>query len=217
METAAVLFLAGVASFVSPCVLPLIPVYIFYLTGRSAKDMEKPDARLIVNGIAFILGFSAVFMLLGATATALGKFLSVHKQTFKIVSAVFIIVFGIFQTGLVKIGFLNRERRFSYAGKASLLSSFLMGAAFGFGWTPCISYTLMPALMAAANQKTVWEGVGLLGIYSLGFAVPFVLLSVFIKFAFKWIDKLKKYMGIVKVISGITLIAMGILMLIGWL
>lgn len=217
MEAAIVLFLAGAASFVSPCVLPLIPVYIFYLSGRSANEMEKPDAKLIANGIAFIIGFSAVFMLLGATATALGKFLASNKQALKIISGIFITVFGVFQTGLIKIGFLNREKRFSFVGKGSFISSAAMGAAFGFGWTPCIGYTLMPALLAAANRQTVWEGVGLLAIYSLGFAVPFILLSVFLKFAVKWMEKLKKYMGAVKIASGAVMIAMGVLMLLGWL
>jgi cytochrome c-type biogenesis protein len=217
METGFVLFLAGAASFVSPCVLPLIPAYIFYIAGKNPKDMERPDAKLIVNGLMFILGFSAVFMMLGATASAIGVFLSANKQTIRLLSGIVIIAFGVFQTGLVQIGFLNREKRFYYRGRASAVSSFVMGMAFGFGWTPCIGYTLAPALMLAANQRTVWQGVGLLGIYSLGFALPFLLLSVLLKFALKWLERIKKYMGIIKIVSGAVLIAMGILILLGWL
>jgi len=217
METGIVLFLSGAASFVSPCVLPLIPAYIFYLAGRNAKDIDKPDAKLIINGLMFILGFSAVFMLLGATASAIGFFLSAHKQTIKLISGVIVILFGVFQTGLIQIGFLNMEKRFEYKSRASVVSSFIMGMAFGFGWTPCIGYTLTPALIAAANQRTIWQGVGLLGIYSLGFAVPFILLSVLLKFSLKWLEKIKKHMGIIKIVSGAVLIAMGILILLGWL
>ena len=209
------LFFAGIAAFVSPCVLPLLPAYIFYLAGKNAKDMDRPDSKLITNGLMFILGFSIVFMLLGATASALGKFLLTNKQVIKIISGIVIILFGVIQTGLIQIGFLNRERRFQYTGHASLVSSLVMGAAFGFGWTPCISYTLMPALMIAANQQTVWQGIGLLGIYSLGFAVPFILLSVFIKFALKWIQSIKKHMGIIKIISGCIIVLMGIGILTG--
>ncbi len=203
------LFLGGIASFVSPCVLPLIPAYIFYLAGNNAKDMERPDARLIFNGAAFILGFSAVFMLRGATATALGKYLMENKQTVKTVSGIIIIFFGILQTGLIKIGFLNAEKRFQYTAKAGLASSLVMGAAFGLGWTPCISYTLMPALMVAASQQTVWQGVGMLGVYSLGFAVPFIIISVFLKYAFKWIESIKKQLGVIKVVSGVIIILLG--------
>jgi cytochrome c-type biogenesis protein len=211
------LFLGGIASFISPCVLPLVPAYIFYLAGKNAKDIDKPDARLISNGVAFILGFSAVFMLLGATATALGKYLLENKQAIKLVSGIVIIFFGILQTGIIKLNFFSGERRFQYTAKAGLVSSFVMGAAFGFGWTPCISYTLMPALLVAANQQTVWQGVGMLGIYSLGFALPFLIISIFLKYTFKWIESLKKYMGIIKIISGVIIVLMGIAILAGWI
>lgn len=209
------LFFAGIAAFVSPCVLPLLPAYIFYLAGKNAKDMERPDAKLMINGLMFIFGFSVIFMLLGATATALGKYLLSNKQVIKIISGVVIIVFGVLQTGLIPLGFLNKEKRFQYAGNTGLFSSFVMGAAFGFGWTPCISYTLMPALMLAANQQTVWQGVGMLGVYSLGFAVPFVILSIFIKFAVIWLSRMKKFMGAFKIISGGIIILMGIAILTG--
>lgn len=209
------LFFAGIAAFVSPCVLPLLPAYIFYLAGKNAKDIERPDAKLIINGLMFILGFSVVFMLLGATATALGKYLLSNRQVIKIISGILIILFGVLQTGLIPVGFLNKEKRFHYAGNTGLLSSFAMGAAFGFGWTPCIGYTLMPALMLAANQQTVWRGVGMLGIYSLGFAVPFIVLSVFVKFAVKWLNGIKKFMRAVKIISGCIMTLMGIAVLTG--
>ncbi len=208
------LFFAGAAAFVSPCVLPLIPVYIFYLAGKSAEDIDKPDARLILNGIMFIFGFSVVFMLLGATAAALGKYLISSKQLLKYISGAVIILFGILQTGLINFGFLNKEKRFQFKAGTGFVSSFILGAVFALGWTPCIGYTLTPALMLAATRETMWEGVGLLGIYSLGFAAPFIIISVFIKFALRWIDKIKKHMATIKIVSGIALILLGTAMIL---
>ena len=210
-------FLAGLASFLSPCVLPLVPAYLMYLTGKSADDIakdKKAHRGLIINGMLFCIGFSIVFITLGASATALGKFLQQNAEIIRYVSGSIIIVFGIIQTGIINFAFLNREKRFEIKNRApGVFTSLLMGMAFGFGWTPCIGPVLVSVLLLAAQQSSLLKGMGLLAVYSLGLLLPFMFIAVFMRLMTGFLTFMKKHIRAVKIISGIILIILGILIL----
>ena len=212
-----IVFLQGMASFLSPCVLPLIPAYLTYLTGKSAEAMihdRKAHRMLIWNGAAFVAGFTIIFVLLGATATGIGKFLLKNNDLFRQIGGIIVIVFGLFHMGLVPISFLNYEKRLQFTGKTpGLFSSMLMGIGFSFGWTPCIGPVLSAVLIIAGRTSTVWGGIGLLAVYSLGLGVPFLVLTIFLKYLWKYFKDIYKYMKIIKVVSGAILVVIGVLIL----
>jgi len=212
-----IVFIQGMASFFSPCFLPLLPAYLTYLAGQSADVMmhdPKAHKTLIWNGIVFVVGFSIVFVLLGATATGIGKFLLKNNEIFRKVSGVVVIIFGLFQMGIIPITFLNYEKRLQITSKApGLLSSMLMGIGFSFGWTPCIGPVLSSVLILASRSATVWNGIGLLAVYSLGLGLPFIVLTVFLKYLWKYIKGIYKYMKAIKIASGAMLVLIGILIL----
>lgn len=212
-----IVFLEGMASFFSPCVLPMIPVYLTYLTGQSAQVISQdPRAQrtLFWNGAAFVAGFSLIFILLGATATGLGRFLLQHNELFRQLSGLMVIFFGLFTMGLVPLSFLNYEKRLQLRGRApGLFPSLLLGMGFSLGWTPCIGPILSSVLILASRSSTLWTGIGLLAVYSLGLAIPFLILTVFLKYLWKYFQGLYKYMPAIKVASGALLVVMGILIL----
>jgi cytochrome c-type biogenesis protein len=212
-----IVFIQGMASFLSPCVLPLIPAYLTYLTGQSAEVMlrdPKAHKTLIWNGLAFVIGFSAVFILLGATATGLGKFFLKNNEIFRQVSGVVVIIFGLFHMGLIPISFLNYEKRLQIANKApGLTGSLLMGVGFSFGWTPCIGPVLSAVLILASRSSTVWNGIGLLAVYSLGLGIPFIALTIFLRYLWKYIKGIYRYMKAIKIVSGVMLVLIGVLIL----
>ena len=212
--SAVAVFLAGIVSFLSPCVLPLVPAYLMYLTGKSAADIaadKKAHKNLILNGALFCIGFSVVFMALGASATALSRFLLRYAEIIKYASGGLIIFLGIFQTGLINIALLNREKRMEVNRKPGHLTSVMMGVAFGFGWTPCIGPVLASVLLVAAQQASLLRGVLLLGLYSLGLMLPFMAIAVFMRFMMPFLNFMKKHVKAVKIISGVILIVLGIL------
>lgn len=212
-----IVFLQGMASFLSPCVLPLIPAYLTYLTGKSAEVMmhdPKAHRSLIWNGAAFVIGFTIVFVLLGATATGIGKFLLKNDDLFRQISGVVVIIFGLFHMGLIPISFLNYEKRLQVEGKTpGLLSSFLMGVGFSFGWTPCIGPVLSTVLILASRTSTVWSGIGLLAVYSLGLGLPFLILAIFLKYLWKYLKGIYKHMRMIKLASGVVLVLIGVLII----
>jgi cytochrome c-type biogenesis protein len=211
-------FVAGVVSFLSPCVLPLVPGYISMLSGASIEELKAGAgtalvARIFRNSIAFVVGFSVVFITLGASATAVGRFLVAQRTTFNIVAGVIIIIFGLHLTGLVKIPFLYREARVNTgAPRRGLLGAFVLGFAFAFGWTPCIGPILTGILALAALRDTVFQGMFLLAIYSAGLAIPFVLTGLGLSQFLKFYSGFRKHLQIVEVLSGVLLIAIGVLM-----
>ena len=208
-------FLQGLASFLSPCVLPLIPAYLTYMTGQSIEIMledKKAHKNLIINSLAFILGFSLVFVLLGIIATSLGRFMQANKDIIRKISGVLIIFFGLFHTGLIPIKFLNYEKRINInRGRVGLFSSFLIGVGFSFGWSPCIGPILASVYIMASQSATLFAGVLLLIIYALGLGFPFFIIALGLKFFWKYIRGLNKHMNKIKIISGILLIIMGIM------
>jgi cytochrome c-type biogenesis protein len=211
-------FVAGVVSFLSPCVLPLVPGYISMLSGESIEELKAGAgpglmARILRNSLAFVVGFSVVFISLGASATAVGNFLVARRTIFNIVAGIVIIVFGLHLTGLVKIPLLYREARVNTgAPRRGLGGSFLLGFAFAFGWTPCIGPILTGILALAATRETVLQGMFLLGIYSAGLAIPFVLTGVGLGQFMKFYSGFRKHLQVVEVFSGVLLIAIGFLM-----
>ena len=211
-------FVAGVVSFLSPCVLPLVPGYISMLSGASIEELKAGAgtalvARIFRNSIAFVVGFSVVFITLGASATAVGRFLVAQRTTFNIVAGITIIIFGLHLTGLVKIPFLYREARVNTgAPRRGLLGAFVLGFAFAFGWTPCIGPILTGILALAAMRDTVFQGMFLLAIYSAGLAIPFVLTGLGLSQFLKFYSGFRKHLQIVEVLSGVLLIAIGVLM-----
>lgn len=211
-------FLAGLASFLSPCVLPLVPGYISMLSGASVEEL-KQDAggallhRVMRNSLAFVAGFTVVFVILGASATWVGHFLRAHQTTFNLVAGIIVIIFGLHLTGLVKIPLLYREARLDTgAPRRSLGGAFVLGFAFAFGWTPCIGPILAAILTIAAQRQTVYQGMFLLAVYSSGLAIPFLLTSVGLSSFLKFYKGFRKHLQAVEVASGILLIALGTLM-----
>ena len=208
-------FVAGIASFLSPCVLPLVPGYISMLSGASIEEL-KSDAsgqlltRVLRNSLAFVAGFSLVFVLLGASATWVGQFLRAHQSTFNMIAGVIVVIFGLHLTGLVKIPLLYREARLDTgAPRRSLGGAFLVGFAFAFGWTPCIGPILAAVLVLAANAETISRGVFLLAVYSAGLAVPFLLTAVGINRFLRFYQGFRRYLHAVEVLSGVLLLFVG--------
>lgn len=210
-------FLAGVVSFLSPCVLPLIPGYISMLSGASIEELKSGSGaalmgRIIRNSFAFVVGFSIVFVGLGASATAVGNFLLTRRTWFNVVAGIIIIVFGLHLTGLVKIPLLYREARLNtVAPRRGFGGSMLLGLAFAFGWTPCIGPILTGILALAATRQTVFQGMFLLAVYSAGLAIPFLLTALGLSQFLKFYGKFRRHLQVVEVASGVLLIAIGVL------
>ncbi len=213
-----VAFLAGVVSFLSPCVLPLIPGYISFVSGVSAEEMKLEDkpaglnARIFFSALFFVLGFSAVFILLGASATGIGKFLVSRLQIFSKIAGAVIILLGLHVMGVFKWDFLLREKRIEVRKKSmGWAGCFVVGATFAFGWTPCIGPILAGILTYAGTRETVLQGVILLTFYSLGLGVPFLLAALGVPQFFRFFGKVKHWLHGIEIASGLLLIAIGVL------
>jgi cytochrome c-type biogenesis protein len=220
-----VAFAAGLLSFLSPCVLPLVPSYIGFLTGMSLPEMAVRRRVALVHALLFVFGFSLVFMLLGASATALGRALNYYQHWLQRVGGVLIILFGLVCMGVIKAGFLNQEHRLQVEQKpVGYLGSALVGMAFGAGWTPCIGPVLGAILGLAATSQDLSRGLLLLGVYSAGLAVPFLIAAAALDAFLDWFQRFRRYLPWVMRVSGALLIFVGILMatgeftrLAGWL
>lgn len=211
---AGLVFIEGIATFLSPCFLPLIPIYLGYLSGEAVEGERKWN--VLKNSIGFVVGFTIIFVLLGATASSIGKFLLVHRRFFNRALGILIVIMGLFYMGLLKINFLNREKRFNFSGrKTGFLGAILLGAAIGFGWSPCIGPLLGSALMLAARRSSVTQGAYLLLIYSMGIAIPFITTALLIQGATFKLKGILKYNHIIKTVTGIILVATGILLFTG--
>jgi cytochrome c-type biogenesis protein len=213
-------FLFGILSFISPCVLPIVPGYLSFISGISFEEMQSSGnlsavrKRVLLNALFFVLGFSVVFIALGASATAVGQFLKEQINLISKIAGAVIIIFGIHMTGIVKLPFLNFEKRFHAKGKKmGLAGSFLVGLAFAFGWTPCIGPILAAILAIASQQDSVGMGVLLLGAYSLGLGIPFLLTGWSITAFYSVFNKFKKHLPKVEIAGGILLIIVGVLIM----
>jgi cytochrome c-type biogenesis protein len=216
-------FGAGVLSFLSPCVLPLVPPYLTYMSGSSFEQLRDDGAtagliwrKSVFTSLFFILGFSVVFITFGATATAFGQ---VFRQALPIITPIaglFIIAMGLHFLGIFRIAFLDRQLRHQGPGVASgPLGGFLLGLAFAVGWTPCIGPVLAAILSVAATQDTAYEGAALLGVYSLGLGVPFLLAGIAIGPFLTFFSSFRKHLGTIEKIMGALLVVTGLLFLTG--
>lgn len=217
-------FIAGLLSFISPCVLPLIPSYITYITGISFADLqaEHPSniirQKSILHSLCFICGFTAVFVLLGASATYIGSFLQEHAVIIRKVGGVLLVVLGLHVTGLFHIKFLLGEKKVSIKHKPSgYVGSFLVGIAFAAGWTPCIGPILAAILAVAATEEQVYQGIVLLLLYSLGLGVPFFLSALAMHRFMVVFNRFKKYILAFEIITGCFLVVIGVLIYSNWL
>jgi cytochrome c-type biogenesis protein len=213
-------FIAGIISFLSPCVLPLVPGYISLISGASVETLQGADRKLLrsvmINSLTFILGFTVVFISLGAVATGFGQLTHQYHKELAIVGGIIIFIFGLHLTGLFKINALYADKRLhGLKGGAGPVGAFLVGFAFAFGWTPCIGPILGAILLLAGSQESVWKGVGLLGVYSFGLAVPFILTSLGVNEFLSFYGKFRRHLHTVEVISGVFLIVFGLLIATG--
>lgn len=213
-----VAFTAGILTFLSPCILPLIPSFIAYITGVSYSDLkdEKKDVRIktISHTILFILGFSVVFILMGLTATALGKMLFAYQKFIRIGGGVLIILFGLTLTGLLKIGFMEKDHHLNvHTKKATYLGSFLVGVTFAAAWTPCAGPIFGSILVIAGTEGNVVEGVKLLSLYSAGIGVPFLITAIAMHSFLAYFNRFKKVMAHINKIAGALLILVGVLII----
>lgn len=210
-------FLEGLASFLSPCLLPLLPVYIGYLSGE-ATEGRHDKKMLIINSVFFSIGLSIVFVLMGVTASSIGGFLSEYKYILTKAAAVVIIIFGLFHMGILKLSFLYREKRFNTQYKKSnIINSLVFGATFAFGWTPCIGPILGSVLFIAGSSGSGVYGAYLLFIYALGLSIPFIITAALMEFISQKLKVIQKYSRIISIISGLLLIFLGIALYSGWL
>lgn len=206
-------FGAGFLSFFSPCILPLIPAYIMYITGISAEDeLETNRLFALKRTIGFVIGFTIIFMIMGTSASFLGKVFIRNKDIFSKISGILIIGFGLSMMGILKLGFLNMEKRITAPRKiTNWFSSILMGMAFAAGWTPCFGPVLASILVYAGSATTVSKGVYLLLIYSIGMAIPFLLTALFINVFNKFIAKAERFIIYIPKIGGFIMIIFGVL------
>lgn len=204
-------FLEGLMSFISPCVLPLLPVYISYFAGRE----EKKIVKTVLNSIGFVIGFSIVFILLAVFASTLGAFISSNLRTFKIAFGVINIVLGINYIGIINIKFLNNTKGIeNVPERINFLKAILFGVIFSITWTPCVGTFLSSALMLVINSQDLIKGVILMGLYSAGLGIPFILSAVLIDSLKNGFSFVKKHYRVVKIISGLVLIGMGIFIMV---
>jgi cytochrome c-type biogenesis protein len=210
-------FAAGVVSFLSPCVLPLVPGYLSYVTGVPLHGRERANLHIITLSVLFVLGFSTVFVALGASASALGRLLLAYRHEMNIVGGAMVIAFGLYMLGGIRgLEWLYRERRFDVkipGGRP--VAAFALGTAFGFGWTPCIGPVLGAILTMSAVSSSVTAGVVLLSIYSLGLGVPFLLSALFMRGLAQRYNSLRRFGRMGHIAAGIVMIVMGIAMVTG--
>jgi cytochrome c-type biogenesis protein len=213
-------FLAGLVSFLSPCVLPLVPGYVSLISGVGVEQLKTQESQLLrkvmLNSVAFILGFSVVFIALGAVATEVSQMLARYRSTLAQVAGVVIILFGLHLTGIFKIKALYTDARLhSVKGGSTAWGAFVIGFAFAFGWTPCVGPVLTVILTFAAAQDSITKGVALLAIYSMGLAVPFLLTALGVERFLKFYSRFRAHMHAIEVASGALLVALGVLLVIG--
>lgn len=206
-------FIEGIVIFISPCMLPMLPIYFSYIIGQETDNKSR---KALVNSLGFVLGFTIVFVSLGAMAGTLGSFLIRYRTTVNIISGLFIVFLGLNFMGAVKIPFLNRTLKLQTKRKGnSFLSSILLGLVFSIGWTPCVGPLLSSALLQASSSGNVWNGVLLLLTFSMGLGIPFVVSSILVDRLKQAFDLIKKHNRVINIVSGLFLVLVGLLMMTG--
>jgi cytochrome c-type biogenesis protein len=212
--------LAGLLSFLSPCVLPLVPPYLTFIAGSGLEELAEGGERraqrdMLIAAVLFVLGFSTVFVLLGATASALGQTVRQHLPLLSALAGVAIIGMGLHFLGLFQMSLLYREKRLSVEKPIGLWGAYLMGLAFAFGWTPCIGPILAAILAVASSEATVTHGAGLLAVYSLGLGAPFILAALAMEPFVRFLKRFRAHFGLVERIVGVLLVGTGVMFLTG--
>ena len=206
-------FLEGIASFISPCLLPMIPIYISYFIGEN-EDENNKNNKALMNSVGFVLGFTFVFLILSILASSLGSFVSRQIKYIKIFFGVLIIVLGFNYIGILKINFLNKSKGFNFKKEnLNFLKSFIFGVLFSISWTPCIGSFLSSALLMVARHQNIFKGIILMLLYSIGLGIPFIISAILLDKLKKMFDFIKKHYNVIKIISGLILIIMGIYMI----
>ncbi len=206
-------FVEGLLAFLSPCILPMIPIYLLYLGGLEGGE-KGSNLRLVINTLGFIAGFSLVFTALGATASVLGTMIAEYRLLLQRLGGVVVIAFGLNYLGVLRIGFLNRSRSLGASTKdLKFWSSLFFGAAFSLGWTPCLGAFLGTALIMASSLDTLYQGMALLLTFSLGLGIPFLLTALLWGRLQKALGLIKRNLGIIQTVSGVLLVLVGLLML----
>lgn len=215
--TVLVAFSAGLLSFLSPCVLPLVPSYVTFITGLGLEDVSRARRTTLIHALLFVLGFSFIFVSLGAGATAFGQLMLAYRSWIARAGGVLMVLLGLWMLGVLRIGALQQERRVHLTDKPlGYLGTVVVGIAFGAGWTPCLGPTLGAILALAATQTQLSKGITLLAMYSAGLAVPFLLAALFVERFLSFFTTFKRYLGLVNRIAGVLLILVGIGMFTGW-
>jgi len=212
-----VAFLAGVLSFLSPCVLPVVPSYLSYVTGISgAAELQQRRHLALLHAALFVSGFTLIFLALGATATAFGRLLNTYQHWLERIGGLLIVVFGLYTVGALKVGILAREVRWDLGDKPlGYLGSVLAGMAFGAGWTPCIGPILGSILLYTSSRADFAQGIWMLLAYSLGLAIPFLVAAWALERFLGWMKRFRRHVGVVEKVAGVLLIAFGLLLLTG--
>ena len=214
-------FLGGILSFLSPCVLPIVPSYVSFITGISFEDFKTGNKALIrkltiISSLTFIAGFSTVFILLGVFSSFIGRIFAVYYDQIRIIGGIIIILFGLYVMGVLKMDFLSMDKRVHLKSKPrGYIGSFVVGLSFAAGWTPCIGPILGTILLVASTSGSAFYGFKLLLVYSLGLAIPFFITSLAINTFLSRFSLVNKYMRPILILSGLLLIAFGILFLTG--
>ena len=219
-------FGAGILSFFSPCVLPLIPAYVSFITGLSLEELRKPGdkrknienlQKVLWQTILFVLGFSFIFVALGATASYLGDLISRYEKIIRIVGGSVIILLGLHVTGIFNIKQLEYEKKLHLRSRpANIFGAFVVGMVFAIGWTPCVGPALAAILGLAGTQETIGKGIMLLSSYSLGLGLPFILTALAMNAFLNLFSKVQRYIKAISIVTGLLLIGVGILIIIGW-
>jgi cytochrome c-type biogenesis protein len=219
MAALVIAFGAGVLSFLSPCVLPIVPPYLAYMGGISMQELRaegRASRRTILPALFFVMGLSTVFLLLGFTASTMGHLFLRNAELFGQIAGVVVIIFGVHFLGILRIPFLMREARIDAGDQGgSAFGAYILGLAFAFGWTPCIGPVLGAILTMAATDATVTRGTSMLGVYALGLGLPFLLAAIFVQRSMGLMNRLKPYMGVIEKVMGLLLIAVGIALVTG--
>jgi len=209
-------FLAGIVSFLSPCVLPLVPGFIGTMTGLSAEQLRDdrtwPWRTILFNAVLFVLGFSFLFISLGASAGVVGRFLSAHRDWLNRIAGAGIVFFGLVLLGWLPIRFLHQDIRFQREIRQGKFRSFLLGLTFAFGWTPCAGPALAAMLMMAAARESVWQGTSLLAVYSVGFGIPFVFVALSLTRFLTVFQRFRQHLLWVERFAGVMLVSVGVLL-----
>jgi cytochrome c-type biogenesis protein len=216
-------FTAGILTFLSPCILPLVPAYLCFISGASLEQLTSKDENtnfkrsdVMWAGLAFVLGLSSIFISMGAAATSLGQAIAQYKQTLSMLGGAIIIVFGLHYMGLIRIAFLNFEKRIHPDQKpAGLIGAFILGLAFGFGWTPCVGPVLSTILMIAGGMGDLSQGIMLLAVFSAGLGIPFLIAAALSGQFMRFLSRFRRHLHKVEIAMGCLLVATGLLIISG--